>query len=146
MDAFCLKKVASRYPLSLLTCFAIWFLSLAPIGELKIVQDAGIGDKWAHFLMYAGFVAVMWAEWLRVQRASGSRLSSSDVVPLLVRMVLMPVAMSGVLELLQAYATTYRSGEWLDLAANAIGVGIGNVVGLAGACLMGRRTHTPGCD
>ena len=45
--------------------------------------------------------------------------------------------MSGVIELLQAYATTTRSGEWLDFAANTLGVCLGNVVGL----LMRRLRH-----
>ena len=38
--------------------------------------------------------------------------------------------MSGVIELLQAYCTTNRSGEWLDFAANTTGVGLGTLIGL----------------
>jgi VanZ family protein len=34
--------------------------------------------------------------------------------------------MGGMIELAQAYLTTCRSGEWLDLLANSIGVVIGN--------------------
>ena len=32
------------------------------------------------------------------------------------------IMMSGIIELLQAYCTTNRSGEWLDFAANSLGV------------------------
>lgn len=45
-----------------------------------------------------------------------------------------PVAMSGLIELAQAYCTTDRSGDWLDLAANAIGA-------LAGIVLSGMLTR-----
>jgi VanZ family protein len=36
--------------------------------------------------------------------------------------------MGGMIELAQAYLTTCRSGEWLDLLANSIGVVIGNTL------------------
>jgi hypothetical protein len=38
--------------------------------------------------------------------------------------------MGGVIELVQAYCTTNRSGEWLDLAADAIGCTLAIGVGL----------------
>ena len=44
---------------------------------------------------------------------------------------LAPIVMSGIIELVQAYCTTNRSGEWLDLAANATGCTIGSLIGLA---------------
>jgi hypothetical protein len=38
--------------------------------------------------------------------------------------------MSGLLELLQAYCTGgHRNGDWLDFAANSIGVLLGNLLG-----------------
>ena len=40
-----------------------------------------------------------------------------------------PVLMSGLLELIQAYCTTNRQGEWLDFAANTTGVTIGALIG-----------------
>ena len=53
-----------------------------------------------------------------------------------------PIAMSGLMELLQAYATTYRSGEWLDLAANSIGVCLGTAIGY-GLFLFRWKTAKP---
>ena len=41
------------------------------------------------------------------------------------------VALGGLMELLQAYATTTRSGEWLDFWADSVGVLLGTAVGLA---------------
>ena len=43
---------------------------------------------------------------------------------------LFPVLMSGLIELLQAYCTDgRRSGDWIDLAANATGVTIAGLLG-----------------
>jgi hypothetical protein len=47
------------------------------------------------------------------------------------------IILGGLVELGQAYCTTTRSGEWLDLAANATGCTIGAVIGL----LMKKAIH-----
>ena len=45
---------------------------------------------------------------------------------------LCPILMSGLIELLQAYCTGgRRSGDWIDLAANATGVTLAALFGLA---------------
>ena len=41
-----------------------------------------------------------------------------------------PILMSGLIEILQENCTANRAGEWLDFAANSIGVCLGNAVGL----------------
>ena len=51
-----------------------------------------------------------------------------------------PVAMSGLIELAQAYCTTNRSGDWLDLAANAIGA----LFGIALGCFVTRALRKKG--
>ena len=43
---------------------------------------------------------------------------------------LAPIVMSGIIELLQEYATTTRSGEWFDFAANSTGVTIAALLGM----------------
>jgi hypothetical protein len=49
--------------------------------------------------------------------------------------------MSGLLELLQAYCTgDHRSGDWLDFAANSLGVILGTAIGL----LMKIALHSKG--
>jgi hypothetical protein len=48
--------------------------------------------------------------------------------------------MSGVLELLQEYCTFgRRSGDWLDLAANATGVTLAVVIGLLIWCFRPKK-------
>ena len=45
---------------------------------------------------------------------------------------LMPIVMSGCIELLQEYCTGgRRSGDWIDLAANATGVTLAALIGMA---------------
>ena len=44
--------------------------------------------------------------------------------------VIGPVAMGGVIELLQRYCTNTRSGEWLDFLADTVGVVLGAALGL----------------
>lgn len=41
-----------------------------------------------------------------------------------------PIVMSGIIELLQEYCTDHRSGDWIDLAANAAGVTLAAIVGI----------------
>lgn len=44
---------------------------------------------------------------------------------------LAPIIMSGIIELLQEYCTDgRRSGDWMDLAANATGVTLAMAVGI----------------
>ena len=112
-----------RYPLSLLTILAIILFSLLPIPEVKMMQNISLADKWGHMLMYGGLVCIIWFEYLR---------SHKELQPkkLALLAFLAPIAMGGLLELLQAYATTCRSGEWFDFAANSIGVSLGTICGL----------------
>ena len=52
--------------------------------------------------------------------------------------------MGGVLELMQAYCTTTRNGDWLDFAANSTGVTIAGIVGLISTLLYYRSQRVKG--
>ncbi len=67
--------------------------------------------------MYGALSSVVWWEYLR------SRTAVEWKVVVAVAVVL-PIVLSGLLELAQAYLTTCRSGEWLDFAANSVGVAL----------------------
>ncbi len=119
-----LTNCIKRYPLSLLTMITIFVLSLAPIGRIEIAEDVPFADKWTHMVMYAGFTSIIWFEHLRHhERLLWLRL--------FIWAFITPIVMSGCLELLQAYCTSYRSGEWLDFLANSIGVAIGTGIGIS---------------
>ena len=72
--------------------------------------------------MYGGTCSVIWWEYLR----SHDRI---DHGRLLLWAVAGMTALGGIVELLQAYCTTTRSGEWLDFWADTTGVLTGTLVG-----------------
>ncbi|MCR5819324.1 MAG: VanZ family protein [Bacteroidaceae bacterium] len=109
-----------HYPLSVISTIAIWGLSLFPVSFPETVTGVPFYDKWGHFLMYGVFTLTVLCETLRERR----EIWSSGYLWRLLSIVLM----SGLLELLQAYATTNRAGEWADLLANSTGVLIGTLI------------------
>lgn len=121
-----LTKWIRRHPISVILILVIWYLSLFTPPKTKLANVRFI-DKWAHLLMYGSLAFVLWMEDWRVRKASPS-------MPRALALYIGPVAMSGLIELAQAYCTTDRSGDWLDLAANAIGA-------LAGIVLSGMLTR-----
>ncbi len=112
-----------RYPLTHLTAAAIIILSLAPLPEVPQLKNLTLADKWAHFIMYGGLCLVIWGEYLRQH-------SKRSALRLLVGAVILPAAMSGILELMQEHCTTVRNGDWLDFVANCIGVLLAAAIGL----------------
>ena len=121
-----LTKWIRRHPISVILILVIWYLSLFTPPKTELANVRFI-DKWAHVLMYGSLAFVLWIEDWRVRKASPS-------MPRALALYIGPVAMSGLIELAQAYCTTDRSGDWLDLAANAIGA-------LAGIVLSGMLTR-----
>ena len=121
-----LTKWIRRHPISVILILVIWYLSLFTPPKTELAHVRFI-DKWAHLLMYGSLAFVLWMEDWRVRKASPS-------MPCALALYIGPVAMSGLIELAQAYCTTDRSGDWLDLAANAIGA-------LAGIVLSGMLTR-----
>jgi VanZ family protein len=81
-------------------------------------------DKWTHLVMYGGTCSVIWWEYLRKHQIL-------DGEKIFFYAWLCPVLMSGLLELLQEYCTFgHRNGDWLDFAANTMGVTLGALIGL----------------
>ncbi len=110
-----------QYPFSLLIICTICYLSLCTMPETEL-DDVPFIDKWVHICMYGGLSGVLWIEYVRAHR-------SIKFMKALLPTVIFPLALSGTMELLQAYCTTTRSGDWLDMAANSIGVILGMFVG-----------------
>ena len=118
-----LTNLMKRYPLSLLVTVIIVVLSLAPIGRVEFAEDVPLADKWTHMVMYGFLALVVW--WETVRRGPCPSWSYLLVVGLL-----LPIALGGLLEILQSTLTTYRSGEWLDFVADALGALVGSGLGL----------------
>ena len=104
-----------KYPVSLLVILAVFYLSFfrPPSTELSTIPNI---DKVVHVCMYFGMSGMLWLEFLRAHRRDRAPLWHAWVGALLC-----PVLFSGMVELLQAYCTTYRGGDWLDFAANTAG-------------------------
>lgn len=106
-----------RYPLSVLVILAITYLSFfrPPSTDLSLIPYI---DKVVHVCMYLGLSGMLWFEFLWGHRTdSGIRMWHAWTGA-----CLCPVLFSGIVELLQEYATTYRGGDWLDFLANSLGV------------------------
>lgn len=105
-----------KYPISLLIILIVVYLSFfrPPTTGLSRIPDF---DKIVHFCMYLGMSGMLWLEFLRAHRKGAALLWHAWIGAFLC-----PILFSGTVELLQAYCTTYRSGDWLDFAANSCGV------------------------
>lgn len=110
------------YPLSLLCIAAIWYICLIRVPHMKIQDIFSWWDKAAHIIMYAGLCALIWTEYIRSHK-------TANKPRLLVFAIFAPILMSGTIELVQAYFTTTRSGDWLDFLANTIGVLLAGAIG-----------------
>ena len=73
--------------------------------------------------MYAGLSGMIWFEYLLSHKRT-FRLNH-----ILIGGLLLPVLLSGCIELLQEYCTTYRGGDWMDFAANTLGASLASLVG-----------------
>ena len=107
-----------EYLLSMLVTVIIIVLSILPIPEKAPMSDFPLIDKWVHMVMYGGLAFIMWFD--HVVR-SGKVMSRNYVL----WMVLYPIVLGGLMELVQAFFTTCRSGDWIDFEADAIGTAIG---------------------
>ena len=125
-----------RYPITFLLTLAIVLLSLLPVPDVRMTVEVPLMDKWTHMVMYGVLTLVIWLEYIRAHRQMrGLRL--------LLLAFLAPIAMGGALELMQAYLTTCRSGEWMDFVANSIGAVVGAGCGLLASRLGGRSSAKP---
>lgn len=110
-----------KYPLSLVIVVTIFYLSLFTPPKTDINEIPHI-DKVAHLCMYGGLCLILWLEYLR----NHTTLNWKHIIW---GGIIAPIATSGGIELLQAYCTENRSGDWADFIANSIGVGLGALTG-----------------
>ena len=115
-----------KYPLSLLIILTVVYLSFFKPPQTEMDSIPGI-DKVVHVCMYLGMSGMLWLEFVRAHRKDAGRVRMWHAW---VGAALCPVLFSGVVELLQAYCTTYRGGDWLDFAANATGAVLASAVAL----------------
>lgn len=118
----------------LLVLAAVTVLCLMPIEDPPL-QDVPFIDKWTHMALFGGICVVM-----LVDMTLGQRLRTRWAAPILSALY------GGAIELMQAYFTTCRSGEWLDFYADAFGALVAFPIGLAICRWLARfstNPHTP---
>lgn len=103
-----LRLFSRYYILTFLSAFVILVLCLMPIEDPPL-KNVRFIDKWTHMVLFGGMCGVLFLE------MTLNRLSRRWVTPIAAALF------GGVVELLQAYCTTCRSGEWLDFVADAVG-------------------------
>ncbi|MGE0326425.1 MAG: VanZ family protein [Polyangiaceae bacterium] len=108
-----LRLVTLGYALGILV------LGVIPMGPLPLPTTFVPQDKLMHAAVFSGFtVLVFWATPRRLRRAIGAAVIAT--------------AFGGLLELLQALVP-YRSADWFDLLADAVGAAIAALLlGLVG--------------
>lgn len=97
------------YPLSILVIAVVTTLCLMPIEEPPL-QDVAFIDKWAHIVLFGGICSVIVFE-----MAINHHFRYKWIAPCFAALY------GGAVELMQAYFTTCRSGDWLDFYADAVG-------------------------
>ena len=110
-----------QYPLTLLTIAVIFYLSFFKPPQTDMGEIPGI-DKLVHTCMYGGLCFLLWIEYLRIHR-------NINRLRMFIGGIILPITLSGVIELMQAYCTEHRGGDWLDFAANSLGVVLAAFVG-----------------
>lgn len=124
--------IIKNYKFTFLVTLVIIVLSTIPIPEVKPLEGVPLIDKWVHFVMYAILSIAMWVD----QKNCHQPLSPTFYL----WMIVLPSCLGGILELVQAYLTTCRSGEWLDVIADAIGALIGTAGCFITSMIWNRKT------
>ncbi len=113
--------ILKEYIWTVLVTAGIVVLSTIPIPENPPLGDVPLMDKWVHMVMYAGVVFVMWIDHVVRNRRTFSWAAR-------IVMLLYAIALGGAMELVQAYLTTCRSGDWIDWEADAVGALAGKLL------------------
>lgn len=102
---------------------AIIVASLIPIPDNPPLGDVPLMDKWVHFVMYGGLVFAVWFD-RYLQKNKGKTYLFALVV------CVYAASLGGIMEILQGM-TGYRSSEWLDFYADAVGAILATVISVA---------------
>ena len=115
--------ILKDYICSTLLTAGIVVLSTMPIPENAPLGDVPLIDKWVHMVMYAGLAFIIWFDHV-VRNRKAINWRHYLVI------FLYATLLGGLMELVQAYLTTCRSGDWIDFEADAIGAIIGIVLSI----------------
>lgn len=112
-----------KYKLTLLITLVILVLCIIPVPEVPELADVPFFDKWVHFLMFGSMTMAMYID----RKLARQELNISFIL----LAFLIPSLWGGLMELVQAYCTTCRSGDWLDFLADAFGAFLSTIISLS---------------
>lgn len=107
-------KSIRKYPISITLLALIWVACFIDVPDTPL-KDVRLIDKWTHIAMYLAFgLSIAWEGTLRPRKA--------DMAGLVLKVLVLPALMGGLIEVLQANCTGgRRSGDWLDFVADVVG-------------------------
>lgn len=111
-----MKAFILRYRFSIAIILLVTFLSFFKPPKTDVDDVPGI-DKLVHTAMYFLMAGLLWLEFYK-----GKKKTKAPIWHAWIGAFLCPLVYGGVVELLQEYCTEHRGGEWLDFAANSLGV------------------------
>lgn len=103
-----MHKFFRYFPITILVIIVVTTLCLIPIEDPPL-KDVRFIDKWTHIGLFG---AISFCITMETALGGRKRFWPAPVIAALY---------GGTVELMQAYLTTCRSGEWLDFAADAAG-------------------------
>jgi len=110
-----------KYPFSIAIILTVIYLSFFRPPKTPLDQVHNI-DKLVHLCMYFGLSGMLWLEYMRSHR------NQFRIKHIFIGAVVFPIMFSACIELIQQYCTNYRGGDWLDLAANSVGVILAGII------------------
>lgn len=116
-------QLLRNYPFTTLTIIVIWTLCFMNVPETPL-SHVSLIDKWTHIVMFFGLCCIMLTEYLKANK-------KAKKMNVFLWTFIAPILMGGLIEFLQANCTGgRRSGDWIDLFADATGVVLAHVTGI----------------
>lgn len=105
-----------HYGLTMAVAMTIMYVCMIhmPSSASTIEIDISNFDKLVHFMMYVALSAAACKNFYQQEANFGT-------LKLYFWGIVFPIAFGGLIELMQAYLTTYRTGDWMDLLADSLG-------------------------
>lgn len=111
-----------KHKFAIIIAVIIFILSTIPLPEVPDLGDVPFIDKWVHFVMYGSLTFAMYLD---------RKLSKAEAnTTFILAAFFLPSLYGGILELVQKYCTTCRSGEWLDFYADTFGAFLATIISL----------------
>ncbi len=118
-----------------LASITIVIISVIPIPENVPLGDVPLIDKWVHFVIYGGVVLAAWLDrWLNKSNYGTSKFA--------MLIICYSSLLGGLMELVQGL-TPYRSCDWIDFYADAIGALLATIIGVVVHLHLGAVRHPP---